>query len=84
MEATLIADFGTPFLRGADSFVANAEGIGLGLAIAVQLVALPGGKRDLRNRLPHGLAACASFSLSRDREFERPYRAFAESSTIRR
>ncbi len=61
MEAKLIADIGKPFLRGADSFVANNEGIGLGLAITAQLIALLGGNLDLRNRLPCGLAARATF-----------------------
>lgn len=61
MEAKLIADIGTPFLRGTDSFVANNEGIGLGLAITAQLVVLLGGNLDLRNRLPRGLVACATF-----------------------
>jgi len=31
------------------------------LAITAQLIALLGGKLDLRNRLPSGLAACATF-----------------------
>lgn len=61
MDEKLIAGIGTPFLRGADSFVANSEGIGLGLAITVQLVVLLGGRLDLSNRLPHGLTARAAF-----------------------
>jgi signal transduction histidine kinase len=61
MEPKLIAGVGTPFLRGSDSFVANNEGIGLGLAITVQLASLLGGTLAFRNRQPHGLAARATF-----------------------
>lgn len=61
MDEKLIDGIGTPFLRGADSFVANSEGIGLGLAITVQLVVLLGGKLELSNRMPRGLTARVAF-----------------------
>jgi signal transduction histidine kinase len=73
MEPKLIAGIGTPFLRGADSFVANNEGIGLGLAITVQLVALLGGKLDLRNVQPHGLEACATFPNRKGANMNAPF-----------